>query len=319
MAEEIQYRRGRELLRSLIRFPDVITHGLTFLGAIGGVVTAADLYLKWVGLASPLDEFRWYLWISFSAVLLLFAGWATLAKKVYGDFSRLTRQLGTRDDGIRLQHEMAEVVRACADAKNRGQSIDFQARLERVGTMIKQYLAHRLPGKKFFITVKLFKNGRLYAVFRDAEQDRGARKPGDDIPPGESCIYMRFRRDPEPSKQVLVRDVSKLDNRDAEFLKRAKHCGFQAVIGFPLRNPGQLSDGAALAPLKLASLMGFLSIDSPTVGAFDGLFKELGTDRSSDLRNDGSDLEPLDDMNLFWGLADSIATIAVLDGHPAKP
>lgn len=62
--------------------------------------------------------------------------------------------------------------------------------------------------------------------------------------------------------------------------------------------------------MATAQLIGFLSIDSGQPNRFDGLF--VAPDDGMERRNDGTDVQALPDVEVFYGLADSIATIVVL-------
>lgn len=281
------------------------------IGYIGIVLTATDLYLRLTSGAEPLERFHWYLWVSYFSVVLLFVGWATLGSKLRVELADMLKQVSVRDEGIRLQHMMAEVVRAAAHLRNTGQAIDYQQHLSRIGDLLKGYLRARLSGTEYSITVKLADGDRLKMIFRDSAQDAHLRAEGNDIPIKGSCIFTTFQSDEKVAqKRVLVRDVDLLDSRDHDFMTRAKKAKFRSVIGFPLRNPVQVIDGQDLGPLKCASIFGFISIDSPATHAFDGLFSRPAPGVPE--RNDGTDRTDLPDMDLFFGVADAVATLVVL-------
>ncbi len=291
------------------------TLGVAF-GYVGLALTATDIFFRVTSGEQPLARFEFYLWISYFSVLLLFVGWATLGSKLRVNLADLLTQVSVRDKGLHLQHMMAEAVRACADLTRQGKTIDYEGQLRRVGDLLKKYLAARLPGYEFSVTVKRVEGDRLRAIFRDGGQDPAKRAPGNDVALRASCIFDRFQSaDKEPHKRVLVRDVLLLEDQHKEFKSRAEKAGFRSVIGFPLRNPVHLSEGVDPDPVKCASIFGFLSLDCSKPNAFDGLFSIPA--KGEPERNDGNDRTDLPDMDLFFGLADSIATLVMLSRQPS--
>jgi len=284
-------------------------------GYVGLALTATDIFFRVTSVQQPLDRFRLYLWISYFTVLLLFVGWATLGSKLRVDLADVLSQIRVRDQGLHLQHMMAETVRACADLRRRREIINYENQLRRIADLLKKYLAARLPGFEFSVTVKRVEGDHLKVIFRDGGQDPALRAPGNDIPLRGSCIFDRFQSEQkEPHKRVVVRDVQLLEDQHKDFKARAEKAKFRSVIGFPLRNPVHIADGADLGPLKCASIFGFLSVDSPKPNAFDGLFSS--PNKNAPQRNDGNDRTDLADMDLFFGLADSIATLVMLSREP---
>lgn len=73
---------------------------------------------------------------------------------------------------------------------------------------------------------------------------------------------------------------------------------------------GATASGAGGAGVSYANLIGFLAIDAPGVDGFAELFKPLPV--GAQRHEDGEDLEPHEDIDFFYGLADALATILVL-------
>jgi hypothetical protein len=214
----------------------------------------------------------------------------------------------------RIQHEMAEAVRRCAAAPERYRAAD---ELRRIITLLSEYLRKRLGEAPYAITIKRVRQSaedrRLVMVFRDGGQQLDVRAKGDNIPLTESPIYMRFSTATRTKRLVFIGDTTQMPALEDSFRSRAQSCGYRTVIGFPLRLPALVGlEPEQPSPqgieFNLSSVMGFLSVDVPEVGALEGLLKEPG--KGTSLRDD--DREPRDDLDLFYGLADSIATILML-------
>jgi hypothetical protein len=299
-------------LRSAFRKEERWRTTVSLIGNIGLLVSIAKISQAALSPLECMTQLEAYLWVSFFGVATLFVGWATLASKVRVDVATGKSQIDVRNSGLQIQHQMAEVVRYCADAGSRGEPIDFDRQLRRIADMLKEYLRVRLGARGYAITVKKVDGDRLKTIFRDGTQDPDARATGDDIPMVESCIYTRFKSDrQEAQKSVLIQDVKRLEVDHREFQQRADKAKFRSVIGFPLRGPVvNAPKGADLGPLKCANLFGFLSVDSPEPNAFDELY--LAGDNS---RNDAINRIPEPDMDLFYGLADSIATLVMLSSR----
>jgi len=318
MARQREYYGVRGLIASAFRKEALPGTVAVAFGYLGLILTATDLFSRLF--SANLDGLRFYLWVSYTTVALLFVGWATLSTKLRVDLADARRQVSVRDEGLHVQHQMVEVVRACVGLKESGKPIVYQEQLLRIGELLKTYLRKRLPSQEFAVTIKVVDKredgDRLKAIFRDGAQDPTRRLPGNDISLSASCIFSRFKSEPnEPQKSVLIRDVGRLeDERDRDFRARAEKAGFQSVIGFPLRNPVGLTEGTDFGVLKCASIFGFLSIDSPLVAAFDELFSS--PESGPDERNYGSDRTALADMDLFYGIADAVATLVMLSREP---
>jgi hypothetical protein len=221
-----------------------------------------------------------------------------------------------RELGIQLQHQIAEVVRTSVGLRKDGKRFDCKTDLRRIGELVNKYLRQRLGEDDYAITVKHIKDSRLRTIFRDSGQHEDVRKLGDDIAYKDSYVFSSFQAQTDnPTKFVLVRDVQLLDERDHAFKDRATNCGFRSVVGFPLRSPILPDENGEEGELKCAKLLGFISIDSGRPDAFDALFDQPQATGEAQ-RNDGGDLSPLPDTELFYGLADSIATIIVLNSIP---
>ena len=59
-------------------------------------------------------------------------------------------------------------------------------------------------------------------------------------------------------------------------------------------------------------MIGFLGLDSPTPHAFDALFEATQHDDAGTTESTADVDKPLDEQNLFYGLADATATIIML-------
>jgi len=128
--------------------------------------------------------------------------------------------------------------------------------------------------------------------------------------PSDSVVYQRFEQ-PGARRHVLVRDTDRVS--ELKYRDRAKMCGYRSVVAFPLREPMILPEnGGATATggVAYASLIGFLAIDAPHTDGFAALFSTPPP--GSQTREDGEDLEACPDIDLFYGLADALATILVL-------
>lgn len=302
---------------------------------LGGFVVAAvgtaDSWITAEGWMStpPVNAFRHYLWASFYTLVGLIALTMVVFKKVHTDLREAQVQredaderteqtkaaglavLALRDEAIVLQHKMAEEVRKCArDPKVYKYQADLQMML---GELLRNFLRRRLGDGKYAVTIKVFEPGstppgRLKCIFRDMGQQVEVRNCGDDLLPQESHVYASFTaQTSSPARFVLVRDVAQLAANDHVFKERAAKSGFRSIVAFPLRRPvaGMQEEG-----LHTAQLLGFLSIDTPEPNRFDGLF--VAPTDGNERRNDGVGVQAFPDVDVFYGLADSIATIVML-------
>jgi hypothetical protein len=217
-----------------------------------------------------------------------------------------------------IQHHMAEAVRRCAsDSSNYALERD----LGRVMTELAQYLKTRLGERNYAITIKrtVEGTGKLHKVYRDTGQDLGSRCKWDLIALDDSPVYSRFKKAALAKKIVFIGDTSKMPANEDAFRERARSCNYQTVIAFPVRLPAPMTTagGPALpgtGEFNVAKLLGFFSIDSADVGAFEGLLKPSASGNAT--RDD--DREPQDDLDVFYGIADSLATILVLTSGALK-
>jgi hypothetical protein len=151
----------------------------------------------------------------------------------------------------------------------------------------------------------------LLAIFRDEGQDRAARAHGDRLALAASYVYRSFDGHTRAQKRwVYVRDTEEIP-ADKAYRDRAREGGFRTILAFPLRAPFELNlrDRAGGAQAA-ASIRGFLSFDAEDPGAFLGLFHTLFPKGRVD--NEGRGLKPREEIQAFYGLADSIATMAML-------
>jgi hypothetical protein len=293
----------------------------------------------------PLRLFRVYVFVTFATVAVSTALYLLLYKKVHVDLkeaeirrnaarsetkqvaselqaeateasAKLRREIETREIAIVLQHHMAEEVRRCADLRAR---YNCDRGLERVVEDIRKFLRRRLGAGDgaFSVTVKHLvgepPDRTLQMVFRDGSQDLDRRNSGNSLKLAQSHIYASFSVETEDRRRwVLVRDVQELPGSEKAFKERAHLGRFRSIVAFPLRLP--LPSQTGTRAIKTADLFGFLSIDSSEPNAFDNLF--VLNDRTGDPRNDGENFTACEDMELFYGMADSIATILMLRDSP---
>jgi hypothetical protein len=97
-----------------------------------------------------------------------------------------------------------------------------------------------------------------------------------------------------------------------DFKDRAWERGYRSTIAFPLRLPVI----KATSPNKYSDLVGFLSMDSPQPAAFDPLFRPV--EPNAEFGNQGESMKPLAEVELFYGIADSVATILMLCGENGR-
>jgi hypothetical protein len=294
---------------------------LSALGIAGGIVTAGDIYTRaaeWLT-KEPMQQLRWYLWATLGTTWVILPMSLVLYRAVHRDLWREEANVEVRERAIKLQHLMAEIVRRCAELR---QNFKCQEGLHVVGSETVDLLRMRLGGERYSITVKQadLRTNKLEAIFRDSLQDED-RRVWDSIKLSESVVYERFREETAHArKTVLIRDTERLPSSEIKYRERAKSCGYRTVVAFPLRDPLILpiKDGRSPDAIKCANLIGFLSIDAPEPDAFAGLFQDFHRPKGGPpQREDGEDLAPRGDIDFFYGLADAIATILVLQrGHP---
>jgi low affinity Fe/Cu permease len=286
-----------------------------------GVFGVVDLYSRFWAWATqePLQQFNAYIWTTFTATIILMTGAIFIDRSIRRDRREMRKHAAeiaaqeeataVREDAIVLQHRMIEEVRRCAELRER---YDYNEHMQRVARGLQDFLRRRLGGQRYSITVKRtdVATKKLQTVFRDVAQEPTRRSW--DIDQEESVAYRRFLRETKnPRKWILIKDTERLPGSDSKYSERARRCGYRSVLAFPLRLP------VALPPkdsdpdvLKCANLLGFVSIDAPEADAFAGLF--LPPKEGIEPRDDGEDLAPCADQDLFYGLADACATIVML-------
>jgi hypothetical protein len=306
----------------------------TALGLLTVALKIAD-YFKWTKSTDPLGKIHWYLWaslvvslIGISLVCVLYDQLWVLKSGLQQDLkdsnSKLDHALARIGRVAGIQHAMAEVVRSYTVGNGDTLPVEIgkHAKFQELVGELREYLREIVGEHNISIVVKYMKPAPdgsepiLTAVFRSigADQDRGERK--NTMTLEESVVFKRFwdaktRR----LRRVVIRDIEKLEtgigqvlNTDTAKLHQdykayAERCGYRSVLAFPLREPH------IPRPYDYAGVRGFLSFDCPDPNAFDRLFK-TATGVADD--NDGCHLEDRKCLQLFFGLADSISTIAML-------
>jgi hypothetical protein len=227
--------------------------------------------------------------------------------------TKLESTVSRRDAGLELMHRMAEEVRRCA-AETR--PVDCQERLQSLlGAELRAYVEARLPaGTTVALTVKCIGTSndgvkRLKDIFRDNKQDPRHRPSGGEEPLEENYIYQSFdKAGIQNSKWVMVRDTEKMDPQHRRFRDRARERQYRSALAFPLNLPNMAGRGST----QLTPMVGFLGLDAPVPFAFDDFF-HLKPGASKVEGNNGEDLQAKKEMNLFFGMADSMATIVYLN------
>ena len=325
MAGETGWRWWKKRLIDEDRWIDTIINAVGTIGIWFGLNDVFARFIRWLAL-DPMSQLRCYLWTSFLATLVVWPAWVVLFRSVRAGRAELVeaesrveardRALELQHRMIRMQHRIAEEVRRAAELR---QGFDCRERLHAIGTELIAILRLRLGGEGYAVTVKHANvpEKKLDAIFRDGGQDLNKRKAWDSISLADSVVYQRFEQ-PGARQRVLIGDTDRVS--DLKYRQRATACGYRSVIAFPLREPMILHEnsGSEGPPSPAyANLIGFLAVDVPVVDGFDGLFNPLppGAHR----REDGEDLEPCQDVDFFYGLADALATILVLRrGSPVE-
>ena len=294
------------------------------LGIAGAFLTFLDLASRFSRFAADTEQgrFQVFLWVSFISVTVSSSLWMVLYSTVRQDLGHSRRRARLGAQASKIQHEMAEAVRRCAAG---AKSYDISEDLRHVMALLSEHLRKRLGEAPYAITIKQTepRSGRLRKVFRDGSQKLGVRAAGDDIKLEESPIYARFAKASRAKKMVYTGNTDQIPILEESFRVRAQTCGYRTVIGFPLRFPVILETETGAVPgssdeVNFANLMGFFSIDAPRPGAFEGLLKRpKGAPREGTVLRD-DDREPQDDLDVFYGLADSIATILMLTSAAAS-
>jgi hypothetical protein len=285
-------------------------------GVIGGVLGVIDLagrFGAWV-VTSEGGRFKGYLWVTFVLFAAMPMLWLGVDRLIREDLRRERGKAKLGTLASRIQHHMAEAVRRFA-AKPKTTSIDSVLGL--VMTELLEYLRTRLGEHHFAITIKRTTagTGKLERVYRDGGQKLEDRCKWDLVPLEESPVYARFAKASRAKRFVFISDTDNVPQMEEGFRQRARVCGYRTVFAFPLRQPAPIGPEGSSSTLpgevKISNLLGFFSIDAPEVGSFDGFLKP-GTARDDDR-------EPEDDLDLFYGIADSMATMLVLGSSPSMP
>lgn len=305
-------------------FPNWIAGLISLFQAIVAVVSAIGLFLGLIEVEARFAQagnplFLSYLWTTFASSVVFVALSAILLQRLLRSHQDAAREADDRakdraltDRAMVVQHRMAEAVQH--SAAQRG-NYDIGHRLERVlGSELREYLKARLGNNKFYCTVKrilpLEDGGYCLAdVFRDAEQDTTTRPRRQKENADSNYLYHRFKcAGIADSKQIYIPDVERAQVFD-QLATRAHTRGYRSVLAFPLNQPALPST----ATPDLNRLVGFLGLDSPEPYVFDSFFEIL---RNSGASDDSGRSEivykPLDELNLFYGIADSVATILML-------
>jgi hypothetical protein len=156
---------------------------------------------------------------------------------------------------------------------------------------------------KYHVTVKLISlgTGQLIPIFRT---DTNRRMLPEDL--NDNFFYRELKPTGTGSnhRQVNVRNVAFPDSNDyaqATLQTRGVTHHYQSAIAFPLRIPISRDDDWQRA------IIGFLGIDCSVPDGFKDLFEHDGTEpRANNLSINWVHRE---EMNLFWGVSDFVATI----------
>jgi hypothetical protein len=309
------------------------------LVTFGGILcTAGDVYgrfSEWQKI-SPINNLKYFLWIFGAWTWGIFVMVLVVWKKTYTDMKDSDRETvaakeelakvtaQAKDDlakvneelentrklaasSAKLQHHMAEEVRKCAKA---GTDFDHAHDLQQIFRQLQDYLRDCFGIAQAHVTVKIFDGGKLIAAFRDDGQDRGPG--GDPTDLSDSYAYRSFKERDTPEQWALARDIQLLPAIESTYKERAKKLHFRSVVAFPLRHPAIKCDfvGGTASSLKCANLFGFLSLDADDPNAFDALFR--GPPDKREWSNDGANLTLGIDSELYYGIADSVATVLML-------
>lgn len=207
-----------------------------------------------------------------------------------------------RERGLEVLHKATEAVRMVALNKEfTAQQLSDTIR-PLLETRLLLYLARRLPGHEFSVTVKWIQGTEIVSVFRDSMQ-------GPSRPQGEKeqlqghYFHERFAQEVHKMNDLRCLVVHETERSEVPpaLQTRAKKRGYRCCLALPLNLPE--SD-------RLFANVGFLSIDAPQPNAFCDMFERR--DISRELGNDGENHRAKPDMHLLYGLADAIATIIAL-------
>ncbi|MCE9543985.1 MAG: hypothetical protein K8T25_00445 [Planctomycetia bacterium] len=287
---------------------------ISLVSAIGAFVGLIELEAKWQ-LATQ-SQFHFYLWLTFVSSVLFVAFTLALLQHAWRMSLRVRKEQELFNRATKLQHHMIEQVRqATAD----GSGYSMRTGLENVlGAQLVEYLRLVSGLQEFHVTVKTISpkadgsGHQLTDNFRDKEQSPLMRPLGQCEGLSENYIYHRFKNATlADSRQIYVCDTE-LDPVHLTLRERAHTRGYRSVIAFPLNVPAS-PQPTSLQVFGLTGLIGFLGLDSPQPHAFDSLCSPKKTDTT-----DASVHSKTHNLDLFYGLADSVATIAMTLSHPIK-
>jgi hypothetical protein len=261
-------------------------------------------------------EFSLYLYITYFTTIFVISGLLIVARQSLHGFYDANEQ---RALVLKIQHRLVEVIRrAASSAVNNVESklLKDDVELHAVLGDIMIFLHKRLNRNDIVMAVKYISGAagdrKIDAVIRYPQPDSASVRE-DSMQADRSVVYLQFSEGNEQTQRVLIEDVAKLETdpsvgatmaaRNTAYQHYARQCKFQSVLAFPLRQPRVQG-----AKFSAASILGFLSFDCPDPNAFDPLF--LPTKKASS--NDGRHLKDSPDIQFFFGLADSLATLAVL-------
>jgi len=289
-----------------------------FIGYVGLAVGITKIVREMTQAWPGHQEFRFYLYISYFVSTFLVASLIVLARQIWHHLYDSNDQ---RAVTMGIQHRLAEVVRRYASvAMNRPATaqrlLNDDIELHEVFGSVMKFLQKRLNRTDIVIAVKYIRGPKedrvIDAVIRHPPQD-GTSLRSQSLKADASVVYMHFLEGNRQVQRVIIEDVMNLDteavageaqaSRHEAYKLYAKKCKFRSVLAFPLRQPKPLT-----GELEASGIIGFLSFDCPDPNAFDELFLRT----SAKPTNDGRHLKDSTDLQFFFGLADSLATLAVL-------
>jgi hypothetical protein len=218
----------------------------------------------------------------------------------------------TRDGGLELLHKAAEAIRRAVigHALTPGGSYtrdNFQDDVRKLlETRLREYLHERLGRDvEYAVTIKWIEGDELTAVFRDSKQP----PPRADALPEKlagNYFYERLSRGAHnrASLRCLVVHDTQASEIDEPLRSRGHAHGYRSCLAVPLNLP---EEGKGLAGF---GLVGFLSIDAPKSFIFQDLFEK--EDPRKELGCEGQNHRPKAELNLLYGLADTVAAIYLL-------
>lgn len=299
-----------------------------FVGALGLYFAASELYRNLGNQleVSPDTKLVSYLLWTYATSALAFAGWFSVYRKVQ---LVLDRERHQRALMARIHHEVAEMVRSAAIGHHAG-GLEKLQEFTPVPTLLHgdlpRYLESKFGRKDISITVKYAVPGedgrmKLKALFRRCCHNEHSRRAEMEL--DDSVVFHKFKQAGRVLQRIIICDTKALSTdpvigeedklRNERYRAYGKSCGFRSVLAFPLRSP-KTSEDPDLG--EISTIRGFVSFDCPEPDAFEPLF---AVPLFSARDNDGGHCGDTQDLNFFFGLADSLATLALLfDEESAK-